>query len=115
MSESVSQLKVLKKLAPDQPGARKLARRYGNALVCVRHRADAKGQCRYTTVELLVETTAIQPRTDKLVKIKIDFNEGHLRTVVRAAGAKWDPKGKVWLLPRRVAGALNLLNRVVGN
>ena len=106
-------LKVLKKLSPHQPGARKLAQKYGKSLVCVRHRTDAKGQFRYTTVELLVDKTTVQPRSERIVLLKINFNEGRLRTVVRAAGGTWDPNSELWLLPRRVAGVLNLLNRVV--
>lgn len=106
-------LKVLKKLAPSQPGAIKLARRYGTALVCVRHRTDAQGRFRYTTIELLVEKTPITPRSDKTVRIKVGLHENQVRTVVRAAGARWEPQTKLWLISRRVAGALNLLDRIV--
>ena len=106
-------LKVLKKLSPHQAGARKLAQKYGEALVCVRHRTDAKGLYRYTTVELLVDKTNVQARSERIVSLKIDFNEGALRSVIRAAGGSWDQESKLWLLPRRVAGVLNLLDRVV--
>lgn len=37
---------VIKRMAPHQPGAVKLARRYGDALVCVRYRQDPDGQHR---------------------------------------------------------------------
>jgi len=106
-------LRVLKKLSPHQPGARKLAQRYGESLVCVRHRTDAKGQFRYTTVELFVDKTPVRPRSDKMVQLKLRFDEGALRMLIRAAGGSWDVKSKLWLLPRRTAGALNLLDRVV--
>ncbi|MCK6432721.1 MAG: hypothetical protein L6Q68_06770 [Aquabacterium sp.] len=55
---------MTKKLSPSSRGALKLAREFGDALVCVRYRTDAKGLYRYTTVELLVDKTEIQPRTD---------------------------------------------------
>ena len=113
MTSENANLRVLKKLSPHQPGARKLTQKYGKSLVCVRHRTDAKGHFRYTTVELFVDKTAVQPRSDRLVQLKIDYNEGALRTVVRAAGGTWNAKSKRWLLSRRVAGALNLLDRVV--
>ena len=46
--------RIVKRLAPDQAGAKKLARQYGNALVCVRYRQDPEQGLRYTTVELVV-------------------------------------------------------------
>jgi hypothetical protein len=106
-------LKVLKKLAPHQSGARKLAHQYGEALVCVRHRTDASGRFRYTTVELLVHKTVVQARSERIVSLKINLNEPRLRSVVCAAGGRWDEASESWLLPRRVAGVLNLLDRVV--
>lgn len=106
-------LKVLKKLSPHQPGARKLAQRYGELLVCVRHRTDAKKQFRYTTVELFVDKSPVRPRSDKIVRLKLLYDEAPLRAVIQAAGGSWSPQSKLWLLPRRVAGALNLLDRVV--
>jgi len=96
-----AKLKVLKKLAPSQPGAKKLAQKYGDALVCVRHRTDAIGRTRFTTVELLVERVPIKPRTDRIVGVKIDYNERALRALARAAGASWDPKARLWRMPRR--------------
>lgn len=113
MNNDAAKLKVLKKLAPDQAGAKKLAQKYGDALVCVRHRTDPGGGTRYTTVELLVERVPIKPRTDRVVGVKIDFHERALQAVVRAAGARWDPQAKLWRMPRRVAGTLRLHERIV--
>ncbi|HKX41878.1 MAG TPA: hypothetical protein VJO99_12025, partial [Burkholderiaceae bacterium] len=53
---------VVKRLSPTQAGALKLARRYGDALVCVRYRHDAAGRHRYTTVELIIDEAPIVPR-----------------------------------------------------
>ncbi|MDH4393545.1 MAG: hypothetical protein QE285_19245, partial [Aquabacterium sp.] len=93
-----SGLRVTKKLSPDSRGAIKLARRFGDALVCVRHRTDDRGEFRYTTVELLVEKTNVVPRTDKIVAIRVGADEKPLQTVVRAAGGTWDHKARVWAL-----------------
>ena len=79
-------------LPPDRAGARRLARKNGNALVGVRHRADAGGRIRYTTVELLIERAPIKPRSDRVEGVKVDDNERSLQAVARAAGARWDPK-----------------------
>src|SRR5688572_28271220 len=47
--------RVIKKLAPSQPGALRWAGKYGANLICVRYRLDATGERRYTTMELLVD------------------------------------------------------------
>ena len=107
-----SHLRVTKKIAPESRGAIKLAQRFGEALVCVRHRIDDKGEFRYTTVELLVEKTAVVPRSDKIVGIRVGPSEKPLQTLVRAAGGTWDYKARVWRLPRRVVGALKLVDRI---
>ena len=107
-----SSLRITKKLSPESRGALKLARQFGDTLVCVRHRMDAKGEFRYTTVELLVEKTAVSPRTDKIVAVRIGPDEKALQTAVRAAGATWDYNARVWRMPRRVAGILRLADRI---
>jgi len=109
---TTASLRVTKKLSPESRGALKLARQFGEALLCVRHRSDDKGEYRYTTVELLVEKTPIRPRTDNLVGVRIGADEKPLQTVVRAAGGTWDYKAKVWRLPRRVVGILKLADRI---
>ena len=109
---NTSNLRVTKKLSPESRGAIKLAKQFGEALVCVRHRMDDKGEFRYTTVELLVEKSAVRPRTENIVAIRVGPDEKSLQTVVRAAGATWDHKAKVWRLPRRVVGVLKLADRI---
>lgn len=112
MKNEATNLKVLKRLAPSQPGAIKLARMYGDSLVCVRHRTDPEGKSRITTVELIVERTPIRPRTDKVVGVRINYGEPELQSVVKAAGATWDKEAKLWRMPKRVATALNLVQRI---
>lgn len=104
--------RVVKTLAPTDRGALALARRYGDALICVRHRTDAKGKFRHTTVELLVETTRIRARPIKMVMLRIEPHERDLQTVVRTAGGQWDSKQQMWKLPSRVASILNLRDRI---
>jgi len=105
-------LRVTKKLSPQSRGAIKLAQQFGDALICVRHRSDDKGEYRFTTVELLVEKAPIRPRTDTLVGVRVGPEEKGLQTVVRTAGGTWDYKAKVWRLPRRVVGILKLVDRI---
>jgi hypothetical protein len=110
--KTTASLRVTKKLSPDSRGALKLSRQYGDALVCVRHRSDDRGDYRYTTVELLVEKTPIRPRSDTLVTIRIAPDEKSLQSLVKAAGGKWDFNLRLWRLPRRVVGLLRLTDRI---
>jgi len=107
-----SRLRVVKKLSPLQPGAVKLARQYGDALLCVRHRHDSEGSYRYTTVELVVDRAPIQHRPGRMVGVRLALNERTLRLIACASGATWDPTTKLWRMPRQIAQRLGLLDRV---
>jgi hypothetical protein len=110
-------MRVLKKLGPEQAGAIKLARRYGDALACVRYRRSANGSHRYTAVELIVNCVAVKARNGKAernVGVRVGFNETQLRQQVRDR-AKWDPSARLWRMPLRAARQLGLLDRVVQN
>jgi hypothetical protein len=107
--------RVTKKLSPLQPGARKLARLYGDALVCVRYRQDMRGQYRYTTVELVVERMPVVRREDmnRQVKVRIGFQEIQLHQTARSQGAIWNDRSCLWEMPLKLAKKLGLLHRVV--
>lgn len=106
MTDSV----VLKKLAPGAAGARRLAARFGDALVCVRYREDAAGGQRLTTVELVVERRPLPPGE---FLVRIEFEETGLRAQVKEAGGTWDPKLKLWHVPRAAVRKLKLTKRVI--
>src|SRR6185369_2650549 len=77
-AERIEQTRVVKKLSVTQPGALKLAQRYGEALVCVRYRHDAERRYRYTTIELVVERAPIKrrnPALDAIVVVRIPFGD----------------------------------------
>jgi hypothetical protein len=106
--------RVIKTLAPDDRGALDYARRYGAALICVRHRADAKGKMRHVTVELLVQSTPIRPRSVGHVWLRLAPHERKLAAVVETAGGHRDERSGLWRLPSRVASILSLRDRIVG-
>lgn len=112
MPRPISSYRVAKKFAPDQRGAIRLARRYGNALVCVRHRHDPTGRHRVVTVELALEMVPIVRRPSPIVGVHIAYSESALRAAARAGGAEWDREAKLWRMPRSVARSLGLLGRV---
>lgn len=100
MPIACEQTRVIKKLSPHQAGAIKLARRYGDALVCVRYRYDAQGLTRYTTIELLVDEMPVAKRGEamRVVAIKLPPRDQTLRQLVIDSGGKWDTKARVWNL-----------------
>jgi hypothetical protein len=110
---SLSSLRVAKKYAPEKDGAKKFARRYGDSLICVRHRHNELGTIRYTTVELLVEQTPIASRAGSMVALRLGATEKSLRSLLLASGAKWNNASRQWIVPRRVAKSLGILNRIV--
>ena len=100
---------VLKKLSPTAPGAKRLATRYGKALVCVRYREDLARGRRLTTVELVVDERPLPPP----VAVRVGLGESELGRQVRAAGGVWDWKRKVWHLEKAAIRKLKIDNRVV--
>ena len=110
---SLSSLRVAKTYAPEQDGAKRFARRYGDQLVCVRHRLNEMGTIRHTTVELLIESTPVVSRSRSTVAVRISATDKTTRTLLMACGAHWQPKQKYWLLPRLVAKNLRLLRKIV--
>jgi hypothetical protein len=116
MFRAIDASRVTKKLGPYQPGAVKLSRRYGDALVCVRYRQDVQGRYRYTTVELIVDQAPVQPARRSAatpVALRIDATAADLKGALRDAGAVWDPTLRAWRLPYGQAKRLNLLRFMV--
>jgi len=106
-------LKVAKKFGPGQKGALKLAREYGPALVCVRHRHDTNTGYRYTTVELVVDKAPIQGWDARVVGVRIGYHEKSSQAQARAHGAKWDPQARVWRMTLGAVRTLGMEDRVV--
>ncbi len=115
MTTTWNRTRVTKKYAPSQPGARKLAQRYGSALVCVRHRQNLEGTVRYTTVELMVEEVPIARRKPRgqLLAVRLHRGEPDLPNQVIAHGGQWDRALGAWWVTRGMATRLRLMDRVV--
>jgi hypothetical protein len=119
MASSYDSTRVVKRLSATQPGAIKLARRFGKQLVCVRYRQDAEGKIRYTTVELVIDQAPVQkkrgkdPNSAQIVGLQISPSEASLLRRIRSNGGEWDHDAHLWRLPRSAAKRLGLLSRVV--
>ena len=90
-------------LKPGQRGTKSLAEKYGDALLCVRFRYDAKSRQRLKTIELIVERTdwtPPQPRydADTLVPLHIKAIDMQARLQAKAAGGRWNPEKQLWFV-----------------
>lgn len=91
-------------LKPGQKGTKRLVEQYGDALICVRYRYDAKAHKQYKTVEIIVSENEWTPPPAKypdgsLVSLKIGIKETALQEQVRAVGGRWNKPQQVWLVP----------------
>lgn len=102
---------------PGDRGTRSLVEKYGEALVAVRYRYDERSLKRYTTVELVVDEARWVPERcisdpDRLVGLRIGYEETELRARLRGVQARWDPAGKLWWLRLGVVVQLSLEERI---
>lgn len=100
-------------LKPGQKGTKRLVEQYGEALICVRYRYDAKAHKQYKTAEIIVSESVWTPPPAKyqdgtLVPLKIGINEIALQNQVRAVGGRWDKEKRVWLVPYGCIAGTNL-------
>jgi hypothetical protein len=112
-SPPTAHLRVARTYRPDCNGAKRLARRYGDRLVCIRHRLNAAGTVRYTTVELLIERVPVVARSRTRIAIRVPAATKATRQRLLASGAQWQPQQRYWILPRNVARNLRLLRYAV--
>jgi len=107
-------------LRPGMPGTKKLQARFGERLVCVRYLYDREKRRRLKTIELVVEEAEWTPRDRSprrrardLVGIRVAYREEALRHAVKAAGAIWRPRHRLWELTWEAVRVLGLESRVV--
>lgn len=97
-------MKTRVKLLPGQKGTKTLQQKYGDALVCVRYRYDAKSRKQFKTVEIIVSEKEWTPPPAKysestIVPLKIGASEKLLQNEAKALGGRWDPEQKAWYVP----------------
>ena len=106
-----------KTLIPGQPGTKKCVEKYGDNLVCVRYKYDEQVKKKIITVELIeskktwIKDSSRVPK-NKIVAIKVGYNEYDLQRKIRALEGKWNSKNKCWQLSYGSVIALNLEDRM---
>ncbi len=113
---------VFKTLKPNDPGTKRLTRKYGDNLVAVRYRKAVNPNVIYTTVEIIVDERKYIPGLthvpaksvqDSLpVPLRISYHEKDLRAKVKAAGAHWNVREKLWYLEFSKVCSLGLKERM---
>jgi len=114
-------MEVAKKLDPGAHGTKHFSRQFGERLGCVRYRLDRSPQLRLTTVEITaaekpwLETPrpSANPHPNRLLTVKIGYQETRLRQRVKSSGGQWLPDKKFWRLPMRKIMELGLEKRIV--
>jgi hypothetical protein len=96
----------------DTPGAIKLTRKYGDALLCVRYRLSPDGTERITTIELELERVTVQRKANPVVAVKIYPSEIKLIAMAKAKGARFNGKTRLWRMHKNDAQALGLSARI---
>ena len=112
-------------LKPGSKGTKKLTEQFGERLVCVRYRYDVTKKRRLKTVEIVVDEAPWEPvdkrrtsaadadRPQRIIGVRVAYEEGALQQTVREAGGRWDRGMRLWLLPLSTARILGLHERVV--
>lgn len=84
-----------RRLSAGEPGTKKMVKKYGDNLICVRYRYDWDKRIKYKTVEI-IEDMGIWDKADRKVEIMISYNEVELRAKVKASGGIWNREKKLW-------------------
>ncbi len=105
-------------LKPGQKGTKQLLATYGDRLVCVRYRYDARVNRRFKTVELIIAERdwpppRPRPAPDRIVHLRVAFAEQTIRGQVKRAGGTWDAERRLWQLRYDRVQALGLTDRIV--
>ena len=88
-------------LKAGQSGTKRLVKKYGDSLLCVRFKYDAETRQRLKTVELIVERNDWTPPAPRysfnsLVYLRIAATDLPMRSQAKEAGARWDPEKRLW-------------------
>ncbi len=112
-------------LQPGQKGTKRLTKKYGDRLVCVRYRRDPETGRKFKAIELIYEEPqrrserelpeTLPSRQDHadMLPIRIEYWETDLRARVKGVGGIWRPRQKLWEVRRGDVIELGLESRIV--
>ena len=111
-------MRTIKKLNPGKAGTKKLVKKYGDQLICVRYRIDDEKKRRIKTVELIEKDVLLKCHIDKIpmnkkVYIRVQYNEFDLRNQVKIVGGRWNKEKRLWEMPYRQVLELGITDSIV--
>ena len=111
-------MNTVKKINRGKPGTKKWIKVYGEELICVRYRYDSEVNERMITVELKVDSAVWKKNKrripdNKVMKIKVSYEELELRNKIKGFGGTWNREKKVWELSYKFVKYLSLTDRIV--
>ena len=115
-------LRIAKTFAPSLDGTRRLAREFGDRLVCVRHRYDDASALRVTTVEIVAHVDPLcgcapPPRSAvaawEPVWVRLAPDARALHRQALEAGGRWHCEHRLWEVPRWLVARLDLGGRLI--
>ena len=111
-------MKSKRKLYPGEPGTKRLVKKYGDKLICVRYRYDEQKGKRYNTVELIEKESDWKTQTtkipaNKIMHLRVSIKEAHVQSLIRNAGGRWNYRKKYWELPYQEVKSLGLDKRII--
>ena len=109
---------IQRRLDAGAPGSKKYLEKYGNQLVCVRYKYNAAKGTKLKTVELLISEEPWQKQKrripmNKIVLVRVEYGEVHLRRLIKAAGGKWNKEKLLWEIPYVSVKSLGLEERII--
>ncbi len=115
---------VIKTIAPGQKGSIRYLQEWGEKLVNVRYRRSVETNEIVTTIEVVMDRRPIAPpgsqikgylaaRAQEPVAVMIGYQEVDLRQKVKQACARWSKQPSLWIMKRKTAVQLGLVDRVV--
>jgi hypothetical protein len=111
-------MKSKRKLYPGESGTKRLVKKYGDKLICVRYRYDELKGKRYNTVELIEKesvwkTESARIPVNKLMHLRVSIKEAHVQSLIKKAGGRWNYRKKYRELAYREVVCLGLENRII--
>lgn len=111
-------MKSRRKLLPGQPGTKRLVKRYGDRLVCVRYRYVEEQHRRIKTIELIIDEEEWYPDSSRIppnkrIDIQAGYHEEAVITRIKSAGGRWNRVKKVWEVAYKEVVALGVTDCIV--
>ncbi|MGH1471322.1 MAG: hypothetical protein ACRBCS_09025 [Cellvibrionaceae bacterium] len=117
-------MKVIKTIPAGEQGSLRFLDEWGDMLYAVRYRDDEDRGLILTTVEVVVDERPrmsknrqqkgyLEARSRAAVIVRIGYHEDQVKMKAKAAGARWDPSKKHWVMSYKSAIKIGFKGRII--